>query len=116
MLSFVSVIHAFTCVFIIVFILLQNPKGGSVLGNLGGGGGGQALFGSEGASSLLVTITKYLAIIFACTSFYLSFLSSKKTNSILTNTQVQDISSQNTSDTKTQNQKQNKNTQHNKQK
>ena len=39
MLAFVSIVHALTCVFIVLFILLQDPKGG-VLGSLGGGTGG----------------------------------------------------------------------------
>ena len=75
MLYFISLIHALTCVFIVIFILLQDPKGG-VLGNLGGGGGSKSLFGSQGAGGFLVTATKWLAILFAITSISLSYISS----------------------------------------
>ncbi|MCZ0931752.1 MAG: preprotein translocase subunit SecG [Oligoflexia bacterium] len=75
MIYFVSIVHALTCIFIVLFILLQDPKGG-VLGSLGGGGGGKSLLGSD-ASPFLVNVTKWLAIIFACSSFYLSYMSSK---------------------------------------
>ena len=77
MISFVSIIHALACIFIVIFILLQDPKGG-VLGSLGGSGGSRSFFGSEGASPFLVTVTKWLAILFACSSFYLSYMSSKR--------------------------------------
>lgn len=81
MVYFVSIIHALTCIFIVLFILLQDPKGG-VLGSLGGGGS-KAFFGAEGASSFLVNITKWLAISFACTSFYLSYISSQKDSGLM---------------------------------
>jgi len=77
MIAFVSIIHALACVFIVIFILLQDPKGG-VLGTLGGGGGSRSFFGSEGASPFLVSVTKWLAILFACSSFYLSYMSSQR--------------------------------------
>lgn len=82
MVDFISIVHALTCIFIVVFILLQDPKGG-VLGSLGGGAGGKAFFGSEGASPFLVQCTKWLAIAFACSSFYLSYVSSQKDNSLM---------------------------------
>ena len=81
MIDFISTIHALTCIFIVLFILLQDPKGG-VLGSLGGGGS-KSFFGAEGASPFLVKITKWLAILFACTSFYLSYISSQKDSSLM---------------------------------
>ena len=81
MIYFISIVHALTCIFIVLFILLQDPKGG-VLGSLGGGSGSKTFFGSEGASPFLVNVTKWLAIIFACSSFYLSYMSSK-TSSVM---------------------------------
>ena len=80
MIYLVSIIHALTCIFIVLFILLQDPKGG-VLGSLGGGG--KAFFGSEGASPFLVKVTKWLAITFACSSFYLSYISSQKDSQLM---------------------------------
>ena len=87
MIYFISIIHALTCVFIVLFILLQDPKGG-VLGSLGGGGSSKSFFGSEGASPFLVNVTKWLAIIFACTSFYLSYRSSQ-TGSVMDKVEIE---------------------------
>ncbi|MDE0092531.1 MAG: preprotein translocase subunit SecG [Oligoflexia bacterium] len=87
MVYFISIIHALTCIFIVLFILLQDPKGG-VLGSLGGGGSNKSFFGSEGASPFLVSVTKWLAIIFACSSFYLSYMSSK-TGSVMEKTGIE---------------------------
>jgi len=66
--------------------LLQDPKGG-VLGSLGGGGS-KSFFGAEGASPFLVKVTKWLAIIFACSSFYLSYVSSQKKGSVMKSDQT----------------------------
>ena len=82
MLSFISVIHILTCVFIVLFVLLQDPKGG-VLGNLGGGAGGKSLFGSQGAGGFLVQAVKWLAVVFALTSISLSYISAQKNKSSL---------------------------------
>ena len=81
MIYFISIVHALTCVFIVLFVLLQDPKGG-VLGSLGGGS--RAFFGAEGASPFLVKVTKWLAVVFACSSFYLSYISSQKDKSVVT--------------------------------
>ena len=89
MVYFISIVHAFTCIFIVLFILLQDPKGG-VLGSLGGGSGGKSFFGSEGASPFLVKVTKWLAILFACSSFYLSYVSSRKDRSLMAPGQTQE--------------------------
>ena len=88
MVYFISIVHALTCIFIVLFILLQDPKGG-VLGSLGGGSGGKSFFGSEGASPFLVTVTKWLAILFACSSFYLSYVGSQSDRSLMAPNQTQ---------------------------
>ena len=89
MISFISIIHALTCIFIVLFILFQDPKGG-VLGSLGGGVGSKSFFGSEGTAPFLVKVTKWLAVIFACSSFYLSYLSSQKDSRLMAPDQVQE--------------------------
>ena len=91
MIYLVSIIHALTCIFIVLFILLQDPKGG-VLGSLGGSG--KSFFGSEGASPFLVKVTKWLAIIFACSSFYLSYISSQKDSRLMAPDQAQETQPQ----------------------
>ncbi len=79
-----SIIHILTCIFVVIFILLQDPKGG-VLGALGGGTGSKSLFGAGGASNFLVQTTKWLAIIFACTSIYLAYMSSNQESDLMSN-------------------------------
>ena len=79
----ISIVHALTCVLIVVFILLQHPKGGGILGALGGGAGGKALFSAGGASGFLVNVTKWLTVIFALTSLSLSYISARKDGSLM---------------------------------
>ena len=82
MVYILSIVHILACIFIVLFILLQDPKGG-VLGVLGGGGGSKSLFGSGGASQFLITITKWLAVIFVITSIALSYLSANKDSDLM---------------------------------
>ncbi len=84
MFTFLAIIHVIVSVIMVVFILLQDPKGGGgALGMLGGGGGSKSLFGSTGGNKFLVNITKWTAIIFAFTSIYLAALSSQKEDSVM---------------------------------
>ncbi len=80
MTDLISIVHALACIFVVIFILLQDPKGG-VLGVLGGGS--QSLFKVGGAKNFLVEATKYLSILFAITSLSLSYISSKDKDSLL---------------------------------
>ena len=92
MMYLVSIIHLLTCIFVVIFILLQDPKGG-VLGALGGGGtASKSFFGAGGTSQFLVSVTKWLAIIFACTSFYLSYMSAKQESSLMSSPTQQETS------------------------
>ena len=85
-----SIIHVLACVFVVIFILLQDPKGG-VLGALGGGGGSKSLFGAGGASTFLVQTTKWLGIIFISTSVYLSYKSSNQDSDLMSRPQSTSI-------------------------
>lgn len=79
MTAFITVIHIFTALTIILVVLLQDSKGGG----LGiGGMGSQTLFGSTGASSFLVKATKWLAIFFALTSITLAYTMNKSQKSV----------------------------------
>lgn len=80
----ISLVHATACILIVVFILLQHPKGGGILGALGGGMGSKSLFSAGGASGFLVQTTKWLTVIFAITSLSLSYMSAhQKDQSIM---------------------------------
>ncbi len=80
MFNFIATIHIIASVVMIVFILLQDPKGGA-MGMFGGGS--SSLFGSTGANQFLLKVTKWTAVVFACTSIYLAALSSQKGPSVL---------------------------------
>ena len=73
MFTLVTVIHIVIALLLILFVMLQDPKGGGAFG-MGGGASSQSIFGSTGASNFLTTTTKWLAGIFAVTSIGLSFM------------------------------------------
>ena len=77
----VSVLHLAVAFFLIVFVLLQDSKGGA-LGALGTGGS-HSIFGSTGASNFLVTITKWVAIVFTCTCLALTWHTTQQGSSVL---------------------------------
>lgn len=75
MITLVTVIHVFVCVFLILVILLQAGKGGG-MGSLGGGAGSQTVFGGRGAQTFLGKVTSVSAGIFMLTSLALAYNSS----------------------------------------
>ncbi|MBI5837215.1 MAG: preprotein translocase subunit SecG [Candidatus Eisenbacteria bacterium] len=71
----ILLVHILVCFGLMVSILLQSGKGGSLAGAFGAGGGSQTLFGSRGASTFLTRATQYLGITFFVTSVVLALLS-----------------------------------------
>jgi preprotein translocase subunit SecG len=69
--TLVLTIHILTCVFLVVFVLLQSGQEG--MGVIFGGGSG-SVFGSTGAGGLLVRVTGVLAAIFLVTSLAYNIL------------------------------------------
>ena len=67
-------IHVFVCLALILIVLLQTGKGAD-MGATFGGGGGQALFGSSGATTFLGKATTVMAIVFMLTSLILAYRS-----------------------------------------
>ena len=94
MLVFVATIHVIASVILVVFVLLQNPKGGGA-GIFGGQGGSKSVLSSTGASNFLVTITKWSAVVFAITSIQLAYMNSKKNSSVILDQVVETESTQN---------------------
>ena len=82
MLTLITVIHLLLALFLIVFVLLQDPKGGGAFG-MGGGGSAQSVFGASGAGNFLVTATKYIAILFTVTCIVLSYMTLQKGTSVM---------------------------------
>ena len=75
MITLITVIHVFVCVFLILVILLQAGKGGG-MGSALGGGGSQSAFGGRGAQTFLGKVTSVSAAIFMLTSLTLAYNSS----------------------------------------
>ena len=69
------VVHVIVCLGLMVTILLQSGKGGSLAGAFGVGGGSQTLFGGRGAATFLTRTTQYLGAIFFVTSVALALIS-----------------------------------------
>lgn len=57
-----AVLHILVCVFLILLIMIQDPKGGS--NSLFGAGGSNTLLGTSGGADFMTKITRYTAIIF----------------------------------------------------
>ena len=73
MLTFVSIIHVFLCVFMIFVILLQPGKDAGMGAALGGGAATSA-FGGRGAVTFLGKVTAVCAVGFFLTALGLSFV------------------------------------------
>ncbi len=69
--TLVLTIHILTCVFLILFVLLQSGQEG--MGVIFGGGSG-SVFGSTGAGGILVRVTAVLAAVFLVTSLAYNIL------------------------------------------
>ena len=70
--TFITIIHVFACIVLILVVLLQAGKGA----NMGAafGGASQTVFGSSGAGTFLEKMTTLVAVIFMLTSLGLSFV------------------------------------------
>ena len=83
MFTFLAIVHVVVSIFMIAFILLQDPKGGGGALGMLGSGSSKSLFGNTGGNQFLVNVTKWMAVIFAFTSLYLAALSSEKDKSVM---------------------------------
>lgn len=80
MISFFVVIHVILAIFLIVFILLQDSKGGALDGL---SGQSKSVFGASGANNFLTTTTKWLSVFLAGTSLILTYLVQHQEESLL---------------------------------
>lgn len=71
MIIFLTIIHVFVCLFLIIVVLLQHGKSADIAATFGGQGS-QTAFGPRGAATLLSKATTWSAIIFMVTSFALT--------------------------------------------
>lgn len=77
MLTLITIVHVFVCLFLIVVVLLQSGKSGDIAAAFGGQGS-QTAFGPRGAATVLTKATTWCAIIFMVTSITLSVAASRK--------------------------------------
>ena len=82
MLTFITVIHLFIALVLIVFVLLQDSKGGGAAGVFGGGSS-NTLFGSTGGADFLTKMTRFIAISFAVTCLVLAYMTSQQDESLM---------------------------------
>ena len=75
MTALISAIHVFSCVALVVSILLQSGRGGGLAGAFGAGSS-QTLFGGRGAATFLTRASTALAVVFFLTSLTLGLSSS----------------------------------------
>src|SRR5262249_57626472 len=75
MVTFLTIVHVFVCLFLILVVLLQAGKGGG-MGIAFGGAGSQTVFGSSGAGNFLTKLTTVTAAVFMITSLGLAHYSS----------------------------------------
>jgi preprotein translocase subunit SecG len=76
LITLVTILHVFVCVFLILIILLQAGKGGG-MGAAFGGAGAQTVFGGRGAQTFLGKVTSVSAFLFMLTSLTLAYNSSR---------------------------------------
>jgi preprotein translocase subunit SecG len=81
MITFITVVHIFTVVLLVVAVLLQSGKGAEISATFGGSS--QTVFGSSGGQNFFQKLTYALAGIFMCTSLILTILPSKLKRSVL---------------------------------
>jgi preprotein translocase subunit SecG len=80
MLTFITLIHFTVAILLIVFVLIQDSKGGGVFGM--GASGSNQVFSATGAANFLVKATRTLAILFAITCITLTYMTTHKTSSV----------------------------------
>lgn len=81
----VLIVHILVALTLILVVLLQVGKGGSIGAAFGGGGSSQTLFGSRGPATFLSRMTTIAAAVFMVTSLLLAYLSSNaRTSSSIT--------------------------------
>jgi len=75
--TLLTIVHVFSCFFLVIVVLLQQGKGADVGAVFGGSS--QTLFGSSGAGTLLSKMTSAIAGIFMLTSLTLTYGAAKQT-------------------------------------
>ncbi len=78
--TFLSIVHVFVCLFLILVVLLQQGRGGG-LGSAFGGAS-QQVFGGRGAGNFMTRLTWGCAVVFILTSVSLAYIASSGDRSL----------------------------------
>ncbi len=82
--TFASIVHIFTCVLLVIVVLLQSGKGAEISASFGGSS--QTVFGSSGGATFFVKFTSALAAIFMATSLFLTIYGGESRKSLFEGT------------------------------
>lgn len=82
MLTLLASLHILIGALLVLFVLLQDPKGGA-MGVFSGGSSSNSFLGSSGASNFLTTTTKWLAVLFAASCLTLTYITAKRSTSLM---------------------------------
>lgn len=80
MVTLITVIHVFTCVMLVLVILLQAGKGAEISTTFGGSS--QTVFGSSGGANFFTRFTASAAAVFMVTSLVLTLLGGQSKKSL----------------------------------
>ncbi len=83
MITLLAIVHVIIAVLLVIFVLLQDSKGGAM--GVFGGGSSNSFFGSTGATNFLVKATRWLAVGFAISCLTLTYVSTRRNTSVLDN-------------------------------
>lgn len=83
MISILAIIHVVLSIFLVILVLIQDPKGGAGAMFGGGGGGSNSLFGATGAPSFLARLTRWVAVVFAASCIAMTIFIKPQSTSVL---------------------------------
>jgi len=87
--TIIIILHVMVCFALIMIVLLQAGKGAEM--GAAFGGASQTIFGSSGAMGFLSKLTTVVAVIFMITSLILTFTSTKRAASVMTEKPTQSV-------------------------
>lgn len=83
MVSVLAFVHIIVSIFLVILVLIQDPKGGAAGGMFGGGGGSNSLFGATGAPNFLARLTRWVAALFAASCILMTISIKPEGRSVL---------------------------------
>ena len=82
LLTLLTYLHLMIGLALVLFVLLQDPKGGA-MGVFSGGSSSSSFFGASGATNFLTTATRWLAIAFAASCLTLTYMTATSNTSVM---------------------------------